>query len=54
MSILQLLCAYTFIGQGLGKGKPLALTDGCGRAAETAKQSENAEAQRPFKGRESS
>ena len=49
MSILQLPCSYTCIGQGLGTRLPLAPTDGCGRAAETAKQSENAETQRPFK-----
>ena len=49
MSILHLLCSYTCIGQGLGMRLPLALTDECGRTAETAKQSENTEAQRPFK-----
>ena len=37
---------YTCIEQGLGTRLPL---DGCGRAAETAKQSKNAKAQRPFK-----
>ena len=41
--------SFIHIGQGLGTRLPLALTDGCGRVAETVKQSENAEVQRPFK-----